>query len=116
MEDDRYLGEELVEELEGAGYEVAWGHDGEEGLELIAQDMPDLVLLDLMMPKITGVEVLKRLKKEKKTRDLTVITLSNLAGAGDARYVKSLGAVAHLVKGDLDLEDIVKAVGEYLKD
>lgn len=115
MEDDELLGGELCEELRGVNYEVKWARDGEEGLALIAEEVPDLVLLDLMMPKVTGVEVLKRLKKDEKTKHLVVVTLSNLAGVDDVKYAKSLGAADHLVKGDSDLDEIVEVAVSYLE-
>ena len=115
IEDERTLQKMLGEALEAAGFSVASANDGETGLALILQEMPDLVLLDLILPKLDGFSVLQTLKGDEKTKDIPVMVLTNLETAEDVEKVITLGATTYLVKANYDLPDIVAKVKEVLK-
>ena len=115
IEDERTLQKMLGEALVAAGFSVASANDGEAGLALVLQEMPDLVLLDLILPKLDGFSVLQALKGDEKTKDIPVMVLTNLETAEDVEKVITLGATTYLVKANYDLPDIVAKVREVLK-
>jgi len=90
--------------------------DGEVGLRLAKTKKPDLILLDLILPKINGFDVLKQLKEDPDTKEIPVIVLTNLEGMQDIEKVIGLGATTYLVKANYSLvevmEKIKKALGE----
>lgn len=105
----------LSEALVAAGFSVANASDGEAGLALVRSEMPDLVLLDLILPKLDGFSVLQELKKDEKTKDIPVMVLTNLESADDVEKVIALGATTYLVKANYDLPDIVAKAQEVIK-
>jgi len=88
--------------------------DGETGLRLAKSQKPDLILLDLVLPKIHGFEVLKKLKEDKETKGIPVIVLTNLEGVGDVDKVLGLGATTYLVKAQYSLEEVVEKIKKAL--
>ena len=102
-EDDRFLRRAAEARLRQHGLEVLTAADGEEALRLARSERLDLVLLDVIMPKLEGFEVLRRLKEDAATARIPVIVLSNL------------GAVAYLVKANLSLQDLVDRVDAALR-
>lgn len=88
--------------------------DGEEALRVARAEPLDLVLLDIVMPKLEGFEVLKLLKEDDATARIPVIVLSNLGQERDVAQAKALGAVAFLVKAHLSLQDLVDRVDATL--
>jgi len=116
IEDESTLQKTFGEILKPEGYEVIPALDGEIGLRLAKNKKPDLILLDLILPKVNGFEVLKKLKAEVETKDIPVIVLTNLEGIGDIDKAIELGATTYLVKADYSLEEVVekikKALGE----
>ena len=116
IEDESALQKNFGEILSQEGYEMISALDGEIGLRLAKDKKPDLILLDLVLPKIHGFEVLKQLKTDKETKDIPVIVLTNLEGIGDVDKALGLGATTYLVKAQYGLEEIVekikKALGE----
>jgi len=107
--------ERAIEELKEKGYEVGNAHDGEAGLKMAQDIKPDLILLDLILPKIDGFTVLKELKKSPETKDIPVIVLTNLESAEDVEKVIEFGATTYLVKAHYELEDIVAKIKEVLE-
>ncbi len=117
VEDEEIMSESLKGELEDAGFEVVIAPDGESGLALVLKDMPDLVLLDIVMPKMDGMTMLKKLRESGEFgAHLPVILLTNL-NADD----KVMGGVTknepsyYLVKSDYKVEDVVQKVKETLE-
>ncbi len=84
--------------------------DGEIGLRRAQEDLPDLILLDLILPKKDGFEVLKELKSDERTQKIPVIILSNLEGSADVFRAMELGATTYLVKTNYRLEEVVEKV------
>jgi len=97
------------------GLEVLTAADGEEALRLARSERLDLVLLDVIMPKLEGFEVLRRLKEDAATARIPVIVLSNLGQERDVAQAEALGAVAYLVKANLSLQDLVDRVDAALR-
>ena len=115
VEDEPSLQKAISELLTQEGFKVLNASDGEEGLKFAAAEDPDLILLDLILPKKDGFEVLKELKADEKTKDIPVIVLTNLEGIGDVEKALSLGAKTYLVKANYELEDVLKLVREHLR-
>jgi DNA-binding response OmpR family regulator len=113
-EDDRFLRRAAEARLRQHGLEVLTAADGEEALRLARTEPLDLVLLDVVMPKLDGFEVLKLLKEDAATARLPVIVLSNLGQERDVAQAKALGALAFLVKAHLSLQELVDRVDEAL--
>lgn len=97
------------------GFEILEALDGEIGLEIAREKKPDLILLDLILPKKNGFEVLHDLKEDPETAGIKVIILTNLESSQDVDRALELGATTYLVKANYDLEEIVKKIKELLK-
>lgn len=115
VEDNRFLRKAAEATLRRHGFDVLTAQDGEEALRLARAEAPDLVLLDMIMPKLQGFEVLRMLKQDPATRPIPVIVLSNLGQESDVKQALEAGAVAYLIKASLTLEELVKRVEEALK-
>ena len=115
VEDEPSLQKTISEVLVQEGFQVLSASDGEEGLRFAANENPDLILLDLILPKKDGFEVLKDLKADEKMKDIPVIVLTNLEGVGDVEKALSLGAKTYLVKANYELDDVLKLVKEHLR-
>ena len=113
-EDDRFLRRAAEARLRQHGFTVIAAVDGEEALRIARAEQPDLILLDLIMPKIQGFEVLKALKQDDATAHIPIIVLSNLGQDRDVEQATALGAAAYLVKAHLSLQDLVEKVDATL--
>jgi len=113
-EDDRFLRRAAEARLRRHGLEVLTATDGEEALRVARAEPLDLILLDVVMPKLQGFEVLKALKQDETTAHIPVIVLSNLGQERDVAQAKALGALAFLVKAHLSLQDLVDRVDAAL--
>lgn len=97
-EDEEHLGHMIKFKLERAGYQVDWIMDGRQALEAIREDHPDLVLLDIMMPGLTGFEVLETMKHDLDLREIPVIMLTARSQESDIVRGIELGAADYVVK------------------
>lgn len=113
-EDDQFLRRAACATLKRHGYTVFTATNGEEALRLAREEVPDLILLDLIMPKIQGFEVLRQLRIDPVTRTIPVIVLSNLSQPADVAASLAAGARAYLVKTDLTLEELAAKVDAAL--
>jgi CheY-like chemotaxis protein len=113
-EDDRFLRKAAEATLRRRGFTVLVAVDGEEALRLARTEAPDLVLLDLIMPKLQGFEVLRALKQDPATAPIPVIVLSNLGQESDVQQAIKAGAVAYLIKANIPLQDLVTKVEDAL--
>jgi two-component system, OmpR family, response regulator VicR len=113
VEDDRALQSALVEILTQEGYETASAYDGEEGVQKVEVDKPDLILLDLILPKKDGYEVLAELKKGP-NKNIPVLILTNLEEIDNVQKALELGAQTFMVKSDFSLRDIIEKIKENL--
>jgi|ERR1043166_1207096 CheY-like chemotaxis protein len=113
-EDDRILRKAGEVSLTKKGYEVISAVDGEEALVKARDHRPDLVLLDVMMPKMNGFEVLRVLKSEPAVRDIPVIMLTNLEEADEIKRAAAAGAHSYLVKSNTNLDDLAARIKDAL--
>jgi DNA-binding response OmpR family regulator len=110
VEDEATLLTALRDFLMAEGFEILVAGDGERAIQMAVEDNPDLIMLDIILPKKDGYEVLDFLKKEQKTQKIPVILLTNLGGAEDIQKAFERGATTYLVKSDYKLEDIAKKI------
>ena len=114
VEDDTLLLVTLTHQFEEAGYQVLSANNGEDGAAAFLKEAPDAVVLDVMMPRKDGVEMLEEIRKKAPENEAPVIVLSN---ANDMDYVSRAmqgGAVAYLLKSDRQIDSVVKLVNERL--
>jgi CheY-like chemotaxis protein len=114
VEDDRFLRKAAETTLKQQGYTVITAADGEEALRVARSAPLDLVLLDVIMPKLNGFQVLDALKKDPTTAHIPVIILSNLGQDRDVQQAMEAGATAYFIKADLSLQALVQRVEEAL--
>jgi len=114
VEDERDMREILKGMVESAGHKVITAADGKQGLDLAIKQKPDLILLDIVLPKMSGFEVLEKIKYDPATHETPVIILSNLGQEKEVARGKALGAVDYLVKTSVHLTDILDKIGKYL--
>ena len=115
IEDESVLQKTAGNTLREAGFEVLSALDGEIGLRLAKDKSPDLIILDLILPRANGFEVLKALKETQETSHIPVIVLTNLEGMEDIQKVLSLGATTYLVKANYTLQELVEKVKSVLE-
>ncbi len=115
VEDDLPMVKMYKTRLELEGFEVEWAGDGAEALVKVKSFKPALVLLDLMIPKIGGMEVLEQLRKDSETTSLAVIILSNLSQENDITRGKQLGVKEFLIKSNYTPTQVVEIVNKYVK-
>jgi len=116
IEDESALQKTFGEVLKQEGYEMIPALDGEIGLRLAKSEKPDLILLDLILPRINGFEVLKQLKIDEETKSIPIIILTNLEKAEDIQKALELGAATYLVKANYTLTEVVEKVKKALKE
>ena len=109
VEDERHIIESLTFVLESEGFEVASELDGEAGLRRLRADRPDVLVLDLMMPKMNGLEVLKAVKADAQLRTLPVVVLTAKGRQQDRRMAEEIGVDAFMTK-PFSNRDVVEAV------
>jgi two-component system, OmpR family, response regulator VicR len=114
VEDDRSLQNALSEMLTQEGYDTICAFDGEEALKKLSEENVDLVLLDIILPKKDGYEVLAEMKKSEK-KDIPVLILTNLEEVDNVQKAISLGATTFMVKSDFSLRDVLAKVKENIK-
>lgn len=115
-EDEKVIAQTYGEHLGRKGYIIEYAYDGEEALKKVEEFKPDLILLDIVMPKIDGIEVLKKLKENKDTKDILVLMLTNLENKETAEESSALGCCGYLVKTDYSLDELSDKIEEILKD
>jgi CheY-like chemotaxis protein len=116
VEDEPTLQKEAGRYLEDQKYQVISAMDGESGLELIKEMRPDLILLDLILPKKDGFEVLEEIKQDEELKSIPVIVLTNLEGSEDVQKALSLGAESYLVKANYDLEEVRQKIEKTIEE
>lgn len=115
VEDELTLQKSLLEFLKKEKFEAVGASDGEQGLALAKSMLPDLILLDIILPKKDGYEVLAQLKQDEATKHIPVILLTNLESPENINRAFEKGAHMYLVKSDYRLEEIVEKAREALK-
>ena len=116
VEDDRILRRACEASLRRTGFAVTTAGDGQEALDHIKADIPDLILLDLLMPRVNGLEVLRSLRADTRTKDVPVLVLSNSSREQDIEEINQLDIAGYLVKSNLSLQDLGDHVARLLGD
>lgn len=113
-EDDTFLASAYRVKLAKAGFEPIIARDGNEALEAVKKELPDCILLDLVMPVKDGFSVLEALKKDEKTKKIPVIVASNLGQKEDMDRAMSLGASAFVIKSNMSLEELIDKIKAFV--
>ncbi|MDM7998004.1 MAG: response regulator [Acidobacteriota bacterium] len=116
VEDDKFLRRACEIGLKKRGFQVLTANDGEEGLQLARAESPDIILLDMLMPKLNGMETLGALKQDPGTSGIPVVILSNTSMDSDLQRAKSLGAIGYLVKASMSLQELGDRVLSLLEE
>lgn len=114
-EDDRFLSSAYRVKFTKAGFGVFLAADGDEALAAVKSFQPDIILLDLVMPKKDGFATLEALKADPTTKSIPVLVASNLGQSEDLTKAKSLGAVDYVVKSNLSLDELVQKINGLVK-
>ncbi|HOX96420.1 MAG TPA: response regulator [Candidatus Woesebacteria bacterium] len=114
VEDDTVLANAIKLSLENEGYELSLATDGEEAERMIKEEIPDLVLLDLLLPIKNGFEILKIIRQDPATKDISVVVLTNFEQETSINEGKKLGVKDYIVKANIDIQDIPAIVKKYL--
>ncbi len=115
VEDDAMLLNILKQGFENAGYQAICAKDGEEALDAIYKKTPDVVLLDILLPKKDGYQVLQNIKSNPQTSKVPVIIISNLSAATDISRGKELGASEYFVKAGTSLDNLIATIKQYAR-
>lgn len=115
VEDDRFLANAYKVGFEGEEFDVSIAYDGEEALKSVREFAPDIILLDIMIPKIDGFEVLKKLKADKDYKKIPIIIASNLGQKKDIDRGLELGAEDYIIKSESSIIEILEKIRMQLK-
>ncbi len=116
VEDDNNLREIYEARLQAEGYEIVSARDGEEALSVAIKERPDLIISDVMMPKISGFDMLDIIRSTEETKNVKVIMMTALSQAEDRDRATKLGANRYLVKSQVTLEDVARVAKEVLNE
>lgn len=115
IEDESALQKTFSESLGPEGYSIISALDGESGLKMAQTKKPDLILLDLILPKLHGFEVLKKLKEDASTKNIPIIILTNLESVENVDKALELGATTYLVKTKYTLSEVIAKIKKALE-
>ncbi len=115
IEDETGLQKTVSQALKKEHFNILTALDGKNGLNLAKKHKPDLILLDLILPKLDGFAVLEELKKNQSTKDIPVVVLTNLENPPDIEKAIELGATTYLVKANYTLPEIIEKIKEVIK-
>jgi DNA-binding response OmpR family regulator len=110
IEDDKFLSSLIKTRLEKEGFATIQAFDGEEATNLLRQERPDLIIMDLIMPKVNGFEVLQTISITPQLEKVPVVILSNLAQDSDIEKARELGAKEYFVKVKISIDDLMKKI------
>ena len=114
-EDDVVIAQMFKSYLTGEGFTVLETTDGEETLKVLFATPPEILLLDLMMPRISGFDVLEAMRQDPKLKDIPVIVFSNLGQESDIKKARDLGVKDYLIKADITPDIVVERIRKYIK-
>lgn len=115
VEDDKALSDVLREKFKNSGFSAFVAGDGIEGLVVAEKENPDMILLDILMPKMDGISMLKELRKKDWGKNIPVIMLTNLSDNENVAESMANGTFDYLVKSNWKIDDVVKVVKEKLE-
>lgn len=114
VEDDQFLSKMYGKKFELAGFEVEIAMDGQEGVSKMRLTKPNIVLMDIMMPKLNGLDAISQAKADSLIKNIPILVLTNLANTDDASIAVSRGAIGYLVKSDVTPLQVVEKVKSLL--
>jgi two-component system, OmpR family, alkaline phosphatase synthesis response regulator PhoP len=114
VDDEKSLLKALMDKFGKEGFRILTAENGEKGLNLALEEKPEIILLDIIMPKMDGIAVIKKLRADKRTKDIPVILLTNLFDNDRLVEAARMGVFDYLVKSDWKIEDVVRKVKEKL--
>jgi CheY-like chemotaxis protein len=114
VEDDSFLIKAYVAKLTNSGFELRTASDGEEALKVLQEFKPDVVLMDLVMPRKDGFSTLEDMQKDDTLKNIPVIVTSNLAQQEALDRAKALGAVDFITKSNMSMEDLLKKINKVV--
>ena len=115
VEDDAFLSSLLKTRIQGDGFEALLASDGDMALKILQEEKPDLVLLDVILPKRSGFELIESLQSDPRFKSVPIVIISNLGQEADIIRGKELGVVDYFVKARISIDDLLKKVREHLK-
>lgn len=115
VEDDQMISSMYKTKLESEGFEVLLAENGVDGVKMAKENKPELIMLDVILPQLDGFSVLEELKKEKTTKNIPVVMLTNLGTDEDKEKGKKMGAVDYFVKASLTPTEFSDKVKKYFK-
>src|SRR3989344_4170555 len=114
LEDEKVLGEILLNKLLTTGYDASWETDGESGLEKMRAMKPDLILLDIVMPKKDGYEVLEEMGKDEALKNIPAVVISNSGQPVEISRILELGAKDYIIKAQFSPDEVLEKVQKFL--
>lgn len=116
VEDDTLIGQMFKTKLESTGAQVTWALNGEDGVRKLKKEKVDLIITDILMPKMNGFEFIEHVRGNPETANIPVMILTNLTDRPeDAKRVKKMGILDYIIKSNMQLKDIVGRVGAILE-
>lgn len=115
VEDDAFVAGMYVTKLLMGDYHVKLATDGQMGLTMIKEEKPDLVLLDLRLPKLSGWDILRKIKADPKTKNIPVMILTNVGQDADIEFGRTMGAVDYVIKAHHFPSEVMKKIDRYVK-
>jgi len=115
VEDDSFLQGLASRKLTKEGFEVVIASDSVKAFEVLEKGNPDIILLDLLLPKIDGFEILEKIKAVDKTKNIPVVVFSNLSEDKDIKRAKDLGALEFMIKSNFTLDELADKIKFILK-
>lgn len=114
IEDDPLIDKMYTAKFTREGFSVLVAKDGVEGLKLALEKKPDFIILDIMMPRLSGTDLLEKLRADVKSKDIPVIILTNLSEKEEEERARNLGVEEYLLKANITPSDIVAKIKNYL--
>lgn len=115
IEDDLFMTGLLVKELNVFNYDIEIAKTGTEGVEKFRSFKPDLILLDIILPDLNGLEALRQIRREPEGRETKVLVLSNISETTDMEEAKRLGVAGYMVKANFSLTEIINKIRQILE-
>lgn len=116
VEDDKFLSSLVAQKLEKEGFSILSAYDGNQVLKALEENIPDLILLDIIMPEMNGIEVLKIIRSQEKYKNVIILMFSNLGQEHEIEEAKKIGADDYLVKVNYTLKEVVEKIVTHLKN
>jgi len=114
VEDDKFISEVYVTKLLSEGLDAKAAEDGDQALEMMKKEKPELVLLDILMPKMNGIEVFREMKGKEELKDIPVIILTNASEVEYVKEAKKIGTADYLIKSNFTPDEVVSKIKERL--